>query len=141
MKRLFTALAVALALAACTSLAPKLEQPSMAIPAQYKELAPGERGTWKTAQPAEAQARGEWWKVFDDAVLDQLETEAIDANQSLKAAAARVSQARALVGVANADRAPQVNANFGPTREKPTGVRWACRTAPMCRHSPSGAAC
>jgi multidrug efflux system outer membrane protein len=116
--RLLPTLALAFALTACTSLAPKLEQPSMAIPDRYKELAPDERGTWKTAQPAESQARGEWWKVFDDAVLDELETEAIFANQSLKAAAARVSQARALVGVAKADRSPQVNANFGPTREK-----------------------
>jgi len=118
MKRLIAALALPLALAACTSLAPKFEQPSIAIPSRYKELAADERGSWKTAQPAESRARGEWWKVFDDAVLDQLEAEAIGANQSLKAAAARVSQARALVGVAKADRSPQVNANFGPTREK-----------------------
>jgi outer membrane protein, multidrug efflux system len=108
-------------LAGC-SLAPKFERPEVETPAQFKELTPAERGNWKVAQPAESQARGDWWKAFGDPVLDMLETEAIAANQSLKAASARVSQARALVGVAKADRIPQVTAGFGPTREKPTGA-------------------
>ena len=85
-------------LAGC-SLAPKFESPQVETPAQFKELTPAERGQWKTAQPAEAQPRGEWWKAFNDPALDQLELEAVAANQSLKVAAARVSQARALVGV------------------------------------------
>ena len=55
-------------------------------------------------------------------MLDQLEAEATAANQNLQAAAARVVQARALVGVAKADRIPQVNAGFGSTRVQPTGV-------------------
>src|SRR5712671_44908 len=110
------------ALLAGCSLAPKFERPETETPAQFKELTPAERGNWKIAQPAEVQPRGEWWKVFNDPVLDQLEADAIAANQNLKAAAARVSQARALVGVAKADRIPQVDANFGPSRVKPTGV-------------------
>jgi multidrug efflux system outer membrane protein len=108
-------------LAGC-SLAPKFESPQVETPAQFKELTPAERGQWKTAQPAEAQPRGEWWKAFNDPALDQLELEAVAANQNLKVAAARVSQARALVGVANAERVPQVNAGFGPSRIKPSGA-------------------
>lgn len=115
MKPLIPVLVLSLTLAAC-SLAPPLEQPALDVPAQYKELAPAERGTWKTAQPADAVPRGEWWKVFNDPVLEQLESDAIAANQNLKAAAARVMQARALVGVANADRVPRLDAGFGPTR-------------------------
>ncbi len=108
-------------LAGC-SLAPTLEQPAVEAPASFKELTPEERGQWKTAQPAEAQPRGEWWRAFNDPQLDELELEAIAANQSLKAAAARVSQARALVGVANAERTPRVDAGFGPSRIKPPGA-------------------
>ena len=108
-------------LAGC-SLAPTLEQPSVEAPGQFKELTPEERGHWKTAQPAEAQPRGEWWRAFGDAQLDALEREAIAANQSLKAAAARVEQARALVGVAHAERTPRVDAGFGPSRIKPSGA-------------------
>jgi multidrug efflux system outer membrane protein len=121
MKRLISAFVFPLALAGC-SLAPTFEQPSLEIPARYKELPPDERGTWKTAQPAEAVPRGEWWKVFGDEVLNELEAEAGAANQNLKAAAARVAQARALVGVANAERVPRIDAGFGPTRSRPSSA-------------------
>src|SRR5262249_7897090 len=110
-----------LSVAAC-SLAPVLKEPAMDVPARYKELPPEERGTWKTAQPAEAVPRGEGWKVFNDPLLNELQARATDANQDLKAAAARVAQARALVGVAQAERVPQVTAGFGPTRSKPSAV-------------------
>src|SRR5258706_3786899 len=110
------------ALLAGCSLAPKFERPESETPAQFKELTPAERGNWKTVQPAENQPPGEWWKVFADPVLDAFEADAIAANQNLKAAVARVSQARALVGVAKADRIPRVDVGFGPSREKPTGV-------------------
>ena len=110
------------ALVAGCSLAPPFERPVVETPAQWKELTPAERGSWKAAQPAEAQPRGEWWKVFGDPLLNGFESEAIAANQNLNAAVARVSQARALVGVAKADRIPQIDVGFGPSRSKPTGV-------------------
>jgi len=117
-------IAIAFLLAGC-SLAPPLETPTVDTPAQFKEITPAERGQWKTAQPAETQPRGEWWKVFGDPTLDALEAEATLANQSLRIAAARVTQARSLVGVARADRVPQVNAGFGPTRDKASAVSQA----------------
>lgn len=94
----------------------------METPAAWKELKPDERGSWKVGEPAEAAPRGEWWKVFNDPVLDALETQAIAANQNLAIAAARVKQARSLVGVAQADRIPQVNGGVGPYRYKPSGA-------------------
>jgi multidrug efflux system outer membrane protein len=115
------AVLIVLMLAGC-SLAPPLEQPKIETPAQFKELTPAEQGRWKTARPAEAEPRGEWWRVFNDPVLDRLESDAALANQSLKIAATRVAQVRALVGVAKADRIPQIDAGFGPTREKPSAA-------------------
>jgi multidrug efflux system outer membrane protein len=112
---------LALALSSC-SLVPKFEQPAVEIPAKYKELGPDERGSWKEAQPADAAPRGEWWKIFRDPVLDQLETEAIGANQNLKSAAARVAQSRALLGITTADRYPQGTVGFGPTRTRQSAV-------------------
>jgi multidrug efflux system outer membrane protein len=112
----------AAALVAGCSLAPELKQPEVDVPVRFKELPAAEQGTWKPAQPSEDLPRGQWWRVFNDPVLDRLEEDAIGANQNLQAAAARVTQARALVGVAKADRIPQVNAGFGPTRVQPTGV-------------------
>src|SRR6476661_6100862 len=112
---------VAFVLSGC-SLIPKFEPPPVEIPAQYKELGPEERGSWKEAQPADAFARGEWWKVFRDPVLDQLESQAVAANQNLKSAAARVAQSRAILGVTAADRYPQGTIGIGPTRQRFSAV-------------------
>src|SRR5215212_1307111 len=108
------AAAIAAAVLSGCSLIPKFEQPPVEIPEQYKELSLEERGSWKEAQPADALARGEWWKIFRDPLLDELELQAEHANQNLKSAAARVAQSRALVGVTIADRYPQAAVGFGP---------------------------
>jgi len=110
-----------LVIAGCA--APDFHQPEVASPARFKEadgvssiavstpdVDAATQGRWKQAQPSESLPRGEWWKAFGDAALDALEGEAIVANGDLQAAAARVRQARALLGVAEADRYPQVNA-------------------------------
>src|ERR1700754_2220331 len=70
-----------LVLAGC-SLAPKYEVPSTPTTATFKEapqqpLSPEETGTWKTAQPSDDVGRGEWWKVFGDSKLNDLEQQAL----------------------------------------------------------------
>lgn len=118
-----SAIAIAAALLAGCSLAPPLETPQVDTPAAWKQALPeAERGSWKVGEPAEAAPRGEWWKVFNDPVLDALEAQAAAANQNLAVAAARVKQARAVVGVAQADRIPQVSGGVGPYRFKPSGA-------------------
>ncbi|HEX6827917.1 MAG TPA: RND transporter, partial [Burkholderiales bacterium] len=92
MRTAIASLAVLL-LAGCAT-APELRQPEMEVPAMYKEaqaLPPEERGRWEEAKPAEHVDRGEWWRVFNDPVLDSLEEQAARANQNLTAAAARVA--------------------------------------------------
>jgi outer membrane protein, multidrug efflux system len=88
LKRLFLGLVwstTLMAISAC-SLAPIYEKPSLSMPPAYKEertqapLKPAEAGTWKTAQPSEELARGQWWTAFDDSTLNDLERQAIDAN-------------------------------------------------------------
>lgn len=119
------ALLAALILAGCA--APELRAPQIDVPAAFKEsseptLNAAEAARWKPAQPAEAQPRGEWWKAFNDATLNQLIDDATAANPSLAAAAARVKQARALAGVAEADRIPSVNADVGGQRGRASAV-------------------
>jgi len=124
-KRAFTGsllLGALLVLAGC-SLAPTYEVPAAATPTAFKETAQAplpasEAGNWKTAQPSEATSRGAWWTVFADPRLDELEQQAADANQNLKAAAARVKEARALNQAARAGLFPTLDAGFGPTRQK-----------------------
>lgn len=112
-------LAALLVLAGC-SLAPTYKTPDAANPPAFKEtmaLTPQQAGSWKQAQPAEAIARGEWWKVFGDTQLDDYETQALAANQNLKAAAARLKESRALLHTTRAGLFPSLNAGFGPARE------------------------
>ncbi|KXU82662.1 RND transporter [Paraburkholderia monticola] len=126
-----------IALLAACSVEPTYKRPDVETPAAFKEapavatpasaasgVATGSaasaenNGTWKPAQPADDVLRGEWWKVFGDPQLDALEEQAAAANQDLKAAAARVQQARAVTQSAKSDWFPKLDAGFGPTRER-----------------------
>ncbi|MDC8759749.1 efflux transporter outer membrane subunit [Janthinobacterium fluminis] len=114
-------LLAALLLVACA--APEFKQPQMELPVAFKEArqpvqtaADGSR--WKQGQPAEQQARGEWWLAFNDPALNELVAEAGKANANLAVAAARVRQARAIAGIAEAERMPQVGVNVGARRSR-----------------------
>uniref|UniRef100_UPI0025F3B873 efflux transporter outer membrane subunit n=1 Tax=Rugamonas sp. TaxID=1926287 RepID=UPI0025F3B873 len=73
---------------------------------------------WQQAKAAEAQPRGQWWLAFDDAALTALIAEATTNNNNLAEAAARLKQARAIAGIAEADRIPQVGVNVGASRNQ-----------------------
>lgn len=74
---------------------------------------------WKTEiecpeQPQEKASCGQasfevWWNVFNDDVLNWLETEALLNNPNLAAALDRIAEARAMAGVDKAALYPQVN--------------------------------
>ncbi|NAO28845.1 efflux transporter outer membrane subunit [Pseudomonas syringae pv. dysoxyli] len=112
-----------MSLTACFSMAPEYSAPDSMAAEHFKEdlQAKAEEGAkpgWKTAAPSDSLPRGEWWKVFSDPILDDLEAQAVGANQDLKAALARVKQARAYQDEARARRMPSLDAGFGPTRQQ-----------------------
>ena len=72
-----TPLIAALLLAGCASTANFTPTATPAAPTAFKEA----DGHWTSAAPAEAQARGRWWAVFADPVLDGLVQRA-DANNT-----------------------------------------------------------
>ncbi|HLJ38975.1 MAG TPA: efflux transporter outer membrane subunit [Steroidobacteraceae bacterium] len=107
------AAAVCCALAAC-SLAPRYQRPSTeSPPSVYKELE-----GWKVAAPADGAARGEWWTMFHDEELERLEAQVSLANQSLKAALARLDQARAQTRIQRAAWFPLLTASAEATRQR-----------------------
>lgn len=106
-------LLAALLLVACGTV-PELKQPAIDMPSAFKEAPDGTR--WKIAQPAEAQARGQWWLAFNDPALTGLINDATKANASLAVAAARVKQARALAGMSESERGLQLGAGIGAQR-------------------------
>ena len=111
--RLLT-LTAALVLAGCATALPPLPA-SVPTPPQFKEQ-PRQNEHWTIAQPAEAQARGAWWKAFNDPVLDDLAERAAAGNTSIHEAAARLAQARSLVRGAQADRLPQIGVGADASR-------------------------
>jgi NodT family efflux transporter outer membrane factor (OMF) lipoprotein len=98
------------ALAAC-SFAPRYSTPTPPAPppAQFQEQ-------WKTSAPADADSRGEWWKVFQDPMLDALQARVTTANQNIKAAFARLQQARAETRVQRSFLFPTLTAGPNVTR-------------------------
>jgi NodT family efflux transporter outer membrane factor (OMF) lipoprotein len=81
------------------------------------------------AQPLSQEALATWWRTFNDPVLDSLIDRAVNQNLDLKSAAARVREARALLGVARSGYYPTVGANASGSRfrnsEKTAGGAFA----------------
>lgn len=120
-------LLAALLLTACAT--PEFKQPAVETPTAFRESqtpaneVEGVDGArWKPAQPAEAQPRGQWWLAFNDPALTALIDEASANNANLSVAAARVKQARAIAGIAAADRVPQIGVGIGAQRTRPSAL-------------------
>lgn len=107
---LATASAV-MGLAGCT-VGPDYSRPQLAVPASYKEVPAG----WKVAQPSDRGERGDWWKIFNDPILDGLIERANRSNQSIAQYQAAYRQAAALVAQARAGYFPTVTASGSATR-------------------------
>jgi NodT family efflux transporter outer membrane factor (OMF) lipoprotein len=112
-------------LAGC-AVGPNYVRPSAPTPLAFKEA----QG-WQPAQPADASPRGEWWAVFDDPVLDQLERQVVISNQNLAAAEAAYRQATAAVAEQRAALFPTVDLTG-------SGTRSSRATTPVITTSPGG---
>ena len=86
------------------SVGPDYHAPDVPRPVSYKESGPA----WKEGRPSDAISKGDWYTVFHDPKLTHLEEEAQSANQNLRAAVARVSEARAVSRQAEADFFPSL---------------------------------
>src|SRR6266851_9837843 len=70
-------------LSLCATVGPNYVPATNSVPATYKAA---ELGAWKEGKPLDNVPKGNWWEVFDDAALNELESQASNANQQLKAA-------------------------------------------------------
>jgi len=108
-------------LAGCT-VGPTYSQPKVDVPSTFSSLPTGQvegvaGKSGSTPEQGEVNL-AEWWNAFGDPVLDGLIHRAINANLDLKAAAARVREARGARRVAGADELPQVNASGSYSRSR-----------------------
>jgi multidrug efflux system outer membrane protein len=104
-----TMIAVAILLAGC-SVGPNYHQPSpVALPADWH---------WKKAEPSDDIAKGQWWEIFHDSELNELEQEAVAQNQDLKVAVGRVDEARAKARLSGASFFPSLTLAPNATRNQ-----------------------
>lgn len=100
--------ASALALAACAT------GPDYVAP----ETPSASAGAFVAATPAVdtlAPVKADWWRLYDDPVLDQLVADAIAANTDVRVAVARLEKTRAALREVRTDRLPDVGAGARAT--------------------------
>lgn len=107
----FTTLAVATLLAGCAAVGPDHQSPSVALDAGF--INAGATGTNSQA-PGEDIAR--FWRGFKDPRLDALMDRALAANTDVRLAQARLQEARALQGEADAASRPGVGIDASAER-------------------------
>lgn len=105
----FAPLLAAALLSAC-AVHPAYQRPAIDLPDRLDRATP--QATLATAVP-EA-----WWSVYRDPALDALMSEALAHNADVHIAAARLEEARARAGIADADRSPTVDATLGSARTR-----------------------
>jgi NodT family efflux transporter outer membrane factor (OMF) lipoprotein len=95
----------ALALSACAA------GPNYTAPAHPQTAS----GAFLSTSPAVSVApvQGDWWRLYNDPVLDRLVTEALAANTDIRVAVARIERARATLRGATSARLPQGTASAG----------------------------
>ena len=96
------------------AIGPRYREPVMELPQTYR--------SYKTLDQAESMINLPWWKVFNDKTLQELIRESLVNNYDLRAAAARVDEARALVGVTRSQILPQTDLMSGISRDRNSQV-------------------
>jgi NodT family efflux transporter outer membrane factor (OMF) lipoprotein len=112
--------AVLLLLSGCTPVGPNYQRASVPTPPAFKEPPPA---GWKDATPHDEISKGNWWEVFGDPQLNDLETQALMANQTLQAAVQNVLQSRANLAVSRSQQYPQIGAQPSLSGGRVAGTR------------------
>ncbi|HET7833246.1 MAG TPA: efflux transporter outer membrane subunit [Gallionella sp.] len=99
----------AVVLTAC-SVGPEYKRPALEVPDNYRFQ--------QEAPAAQSVADLGWWELYQDKQLQQLLQAALEHNRDIKIAAARIGEARALVGVSRMSQLPQVDVSVGDTRQR-----------------------
>jgi len=114
------AIAAALAAAGCT-LGPDYRRPATALPAVYGDASPDQTSV----------VNPEWWKLFQDALLDKLVADALENNTDLQLAIARVEEADAVLRQAGASLFPEFDLAGSGVRSRSSSSTTPPAIAPL----------
>jgi NodT family efflux transporter outer membrane factor (OMF) lipoprotein len=106
-------IALCVAGASGCNLAPVYHAPAVETPVAFKEA-----GAWQPAQPSDSIARGAWWRMYGDPLLDSLEDQVDKANPTLRAESAAYAQARAFDEEAQSALFPRLDLGGGLSTDK-----------------------
>lgn len=104
------ALAIPVLSTACAARGADYVRPDMPVPTEYRFV--------QDATEAASLADAPWWRVFENPALQALIRDAITHNLDLRAAVARVEEARAQAGIARSLLFPQVDATAAHTTQQ-----------------------
>jgi len=100
------AVAISALMAGCTTLGPDFKAPAAPLDTAF-------RHAQAATDNDRARLPAAWWTVFGDATLDSLETRAMSGNAGVRAAAQRLLQAQAQLGVVRANQLPSLSVGAG----------------------------
>ena len=114
-----------LLLAACM-VGPDYKRPqAVGLSASFKEAPPG----WTVASPLDSVAKGDWWSIYHDPLLDHLERQVAVSNQNVRQFEAQYPEAQATVDVARSALFPTLNGSASVTRSLRGGGSFGSSTA------------
>ncbi|WP_454063494.1 efflux transporter outer membrane subunit [Candidatus Nitrospira salsa] len=94
-------------------LAPDYDPPQYVVPATWHGASP-----FVEAKPSDGELRPDWWKLFNDPILNSLEEQAMVANPDLQAAAERFVQARDVMMKARSQYLPRAGLGFDASNNR-----------------------
>ena len=94
-------------------LAPAYQPAKFIVPDSWHGASP-----FVEAKPSDGELRQDWWKLYNDPVLNKLEEQAMAANPDLQAAAERFVQARDMMMKARSSLIPQAGLGFDASNNK-----------------------
>ncbi len=114
MKKILTGSLICALLTGC-SLIPDFKKPDVETPPAWKAA--------DATAPADQKVAPDWWTAFGSTELNGFMTQALDQNNDLRAALARIEQARANARIAGATLMPSVSGNAGLDLTRSKGGR------------------
>ncbi len=105
-------LLLSLASTTVAQVGPDYERPPVEVTSRFKGV------SWREATPSSHLPKGDWWKIYRDPKLNELQERATANNQELKAAIARFDQARTSARMTKADLLPRLGAPLSAEQQR-----------------------